>query len=160
MPIVNKAADYYLTYRFIKTLVTPFVDTKAYELGIIDEKGKFLKKMKDLKTSEEKKAYGYFDRMVWNIKKILEKIPFMGGRFGSVSAASLLLLKEGMAENKNLKETSFLRYVYEDQGILETITNSVGAAKISGLETKDPNSVVKKKRRKRKRYKDFKIARR
>ena len=50
MPIVNKAADYYLTYRFIKTLVTPFVDTKAYELGIIDEKGKFLKKMKDLKT--------------------------------------------------------------------------------------------------------------
>ena len=46
MPIVSKAADYYLTYRFIKTLVTPFEETKAYELGIIDERGNILKKIK------------------------------------------------------------------------------------------------------------------
>ena len=44
MPVLSKAADYYLTYRFIKTLATPFENTKAYELGIIDDEGKILKK--------------------------------------------------------------------------------------------------------------------
>ena len=45
--------DYYLVYRFIKALVTPFKKTKAYRLGIIDDKGNILKKMKDLETSAE-----------------------------------------------------------------------------------------------------------
>ena len=157
MPI-SKGMDYYSTYRFIKTLVTPFNKTEAYKLGIIDERGNILKKMGELKTTQEKKAYGYFERMVWNIKKILAKIPFMGSAFGSVAAASFLLLKEEMVDHENLKELTFLRYAYEDQRILETISNSVGAAKISGLETKDPNSVVvkkKKRKKKRKRLSDF-----
>ena len=75
MPVLSKAADYYLTYRFIKTLTTPFVDTEAYKLGIIDDEGNILKQMKELKSKEEKKAYGYFERMVWNLKKLIDKIP-------------------------------------------------------------------------------------
>ena len=35
-------------------MVTPFDKTKAFELGIIDGKGRILKKRRDLKTSEEK----------------------------------------------------------------------------------------------------------
>ena len=68
MPIVNKAADYYLTYRFIKTLVTPFVDTKAYELGIIDERGKNLIKSRDLNTIEMRNSYTILHKLVFNIK--------------------------------------------------------------------------------------------
>ena len=70
--------DYYLVYRFIKALVMPFEKTKAFDLGIIDKEGNILKKQKELKTSEEKAAYGYFERMVWNLKKVIRKVPLVG----------------------------------------------------------------------------------
>ena len=37
---MGRAIDLFVTYRFIKLLVTPFNKTDAFELGIIDEKGK------------------------------------------------------------------------------------------------------------------------
>ena len=66
----------YFVYQFLKKLVTPFEKTKAFELGIIDEKGKILKRRRDLKGDEEKSAYNLSDTLVWNLKKILGKIPF------------------------------------------------------------------------------------
>ena len=36
---MGRAIDLFVTYRFIKLLVTPFKDQDAYKLGIIDEKG-------------------------------------------------------------------------------------------------------------------------
>ena len=38
----------FVAYKFIKILSQPFKETDAYKLGIIDEKGKVLKKMKSL----------------------------------------------------------------------------------------------------------------
>ena len=37
---MGRAIDLFVTYRFIKLLVTPFKETEAYKLGIIDENGK------------------------------------------------------------------------------------------------------------------------
>ena len=65
MGILSTGVDYYMVYRFIKALVTPFNKTKAFNLGIVDDEGNILKKHRELKTAEEKKAYGYFERMVW-----------------------------------------------------------------------------------------------
>ena len=78
MGIFTRATDYYLTYKFIKALIQPFDKTDAYKLGIIDDEGNILKKKRDLKTSEEKDAYGYFNRMVWNLKKLIQKVPIIG----------------------------------------------------------------------------------
>ena len=36
---MGRAIDLFVTYRFIKLLVTPFEKTDAYRLGIIDKKG-------------------------------------------------------------------------------------------------------------------------
>ena len=36
---MGRAIDLFVTYRFIKLLVTPFEKTDAFRLGIIDEKG-------------------------------------------------------------------------------------------------------------------------
>ena len=36
--------DLFLVYQFIRRLATPFKEWKAYELGIIDDKGVQLKK--------------------------------------------------------------------------------------------------------------------
>ena len=41
---MSRAIDLIITYRVVKMLVTPFNKFKAYDLGIIDEKGKVLKK--------------------------------------------------------------------------------------------------------------------
>ena len=36
---MGTAIDLFVTYRFIKLLVTPFNKTEAFKLGIIDDKG-------------------------------------------------------------------------------------------------------------------------
>ena len=56
MGILAGIGNIYFVYQFLKKLVTPFEKTKAFELGIIDEKGKILKRRRDLETSEEKDA--------------------------------------------------------------------------------------------------------
>ena len=156
MPILSKAADYYLTYRFIKTLTTPFANTQAYKLGIIDDEGNILKKMKDLGTKEEKKAYGYFERMVWNLKRFINKIPLLGSAFKSVAAASILLLKEEREEN--LKEKTFLKYFYRDiEFLMEGPINSVGSEKIAGLEHDPDGPPVKPRKKKKKKKKRKKV---
>lgn len=85
-----KPVDLFMVYMFIKRLATPFDETDAYKMGIIDERGK---KIKDPEGSKEEAAYGYFDRLVFNIKKLIEKLP--GGKTRLASyAAALLLLRE------------------------------------------------------------------
>ena len=44
-----KLADTYMIYQVLKRLTTPFDETKAFELGIIDKNGKLLKNQKHLK---------------------------------------------------------------------------------------------------------------
>ena len=46
MSFVSRAGDLFYAFRFLKLLVTPFKKTKAYQLGIVDETGKVLKKAK------------------------------------------------------------------------------------------------------------------
>ena len=93
MGIIASIGNIYFVYQFLKKLVTPFEKTEAFKLGIIDEKGKILKKRRDLETKEEKAAYNLSDTLVWNLKKILGKIPFGKSKLASYAAA-LWLIKE------------------------------------------------------------------
>tara|TARA_Y100001937_G_scaffold79123_1_gene107269 strand:- start:12994 stop:13596 length:603 start_codon:yes stop_codon:yes gene_type:complete len=91
--LISRTGDLIYAFRFLKLLVTPFEKTKAFELGIIDKDGKVLKKKAERKTEAEQSAFTYFHRLVFNIKKLLGKIP--GGK--SVIArygAALYLIKE------------------------------------------------------------------
>ncbi len=45
----------------------------AYKAGIIDSKGKVLKKMYQLKTEKERNAYTHLDRLIITLKKIIDK---------------------------------------------------------------------------------------
>ena len=101
MGIVSRAADTYYAYRFVKILSTDWKELDAYEFGIIDENGKVLRKARTLRTSEEKSAYTIFHRLVFGIKRILQKLP--GGRSVAASyAAALFLIKEhtGMSDEQ------------------------------------------------------------
>jgi len=138
MGIFNRATDYYLTYKFIKALIQPFSKTDAYKLGIIDDEGNILKKKRDLKTDEEKNAYGFFNRMVWNLKKLIQKVPVIGRSLGSLAAATYMFFKEDYdpVQLDELKRTTFLKFVWDD--LQETMTASGGG--VYGL--KDGETVV------------------
>jgi len=78
--------------------------------SLIDDNGKLLIKVKD-QTNAQKKVYTYFHRLVFNIKRILEKIPFGKPMIKSYAAALFLLKEEtGMAEEDILKVLEDLDY--------------------------------------------------
>ena len=85
--------DNVIAYRVLSMLVKPFKDTQAYKLGIIDDKGKVLKKGSELKTIKEKDAYTYLHRLVFNMKRIINRTPGGESKLKSMVTA-LFLIKE------------------------------------------------------------------
>ena len=72
---LNKVISAFTVFKFIKAMTTPFKQMDAYDLGIIDSKGKFIKKLDQLTTSKERKSVDAFHRLVINFKKIIAKVP-------------------------------------------------------------------------------------
>ena len=103
--VVGGALNVFFIYKFLRILTQPFNETDAFKLGIIDEKGKILKKHKKLKTTEEKDSYTLMHRLVWKLKRLMEKIPFGKSRLASYAAA-LWLIKESHKFNGCLLYTS------------------------------------------------------
>lgn len=85
-----KAGDFFYTLRFLRLLTTPWNKTNAFKEGIIDDKGKVIKKPE---TSKEKAVYNTFHRLVYNLKRLLNKLPFGRSTIASYAAA-LFLIKE------------------------------------------------------------------
>lgn len=94
--------DLYLVYSFIRRLVTPFKNWEAYKLGIIDEKGNVLISRKDFTKAEQRKAFGIFDQLILNIKKLLAKIPGGSTRLGTYAAALWLIKEQAAMEEKGM----------------------------------------------------------
>jgi hypothetical protein len=111
---MSRAIDLIITYRVVKMLVTPFNKFKAFDLGIIDAKGKNLIKMKDVKGSD-RKHYTMLHRFVFNLKRILQKVG-LGSRLGSFAVSLALLIKEdkSMAQHKDLIESAVITYLKEE----------------------------------------------
>ena len=122
---MGRAIDLFVTYRFIKLLVTPFDKSPAYKLGIIDEKGNRKKEEVEgrlhpqptkLKTSEQKAAYTVLHKLVFNIKKIFAKVPGLRTKLGTYAAA-LYLLKDTFkehVEDPDIFEKEFMKYLKEE----------------------------------------------
>lgn len=123
---MGRAIDLFVTYRFIKLLVTPFTDTPAYKMGIIDEKGN--RTDKKLYKVDEKNAYTVLHKLVFNIKKIFQKVPGLRTKLGTYAAALFLLkdtFKEHM-EDPKVFEKEFLKYLKENNIELDdSITEEV-----------------------------------
>ena len=119
--MASPAIDAFITFRFLKLLVTPFDKTEAVKYGIIDKNGKVLRKYKTLERIDERKAYTILHRLVFNIKRLLEKLP--GGKTKLASyAAALFLIKEHVNEyhdsDGKLIEKEFYKYL-KDNDLLE-----------------------------------------
>lgn len=102
----NRLIDAAIVYRILKMLVTPFDKTDAYKLGIIDAKGNILKKSFQLKTTDERNAYSLLHRLVFRLKRIIEKVPVENKKFLSYAAAFALIRECYEKDNEpiNLEE--------------------------------------------------------
>lgn len=103
---MGRFVDSLIAYRILVLLVTSFENTEAFRRGIIDAKGKELKKMRDLKTVEDRDAYTLLHRLVYRIKRIIEKVPVENKKIVSLAAA-YSLIKEHLSNDKepiNLEE--------------------------------------------------------
>jgi len=96
--------DTYITYRIVTTLVKKWEHQDAYEFGIIDKKGKVLKKYKELKDRKEKDSYSVLIRFIFNLKRMMEKIPGGKSKIGSYAVAALVFLREEAEDDNELKK--------------------------------------------------------
>ena len=127
---MGRVIDALIAYRLLKLLVTPFKKTKAYQMGIIDDKGKVLIKAKQFQKSfpsnkqqEAKKAYTLLIRFIFNLKRILGKVGIRGP-LGSAAAAAIAFFREQNDYNpiiekqvyKHIKEQGFEFDISENYG--------------------------------------------
>jgi len=138
MGIIASIGNIYFVYQFLKKLVTPFEKTEAFKLGIIDEKGKILKKRRDLETKEEKAAYNLSDTLVWNLKKILGKVPFGKSKLASYAAALWLIKEQGNGKifvNEKELEKQFFDYFekLENDDLNESTFDNVSDRIVLGI---------------------------
>ena len=124
---MGRAIDLFVTYRFIKLLVTPFEKTEAFKLGIIDKDGNRVLPTtppggvrrvvpEPLVSSEEKNAYTILHKLVFNIKKLFGKVPGLRTKLGTYAAA-LFLLKDTFKESvddPDMFEKEFMKYLKEE----------------------------------------------
>ena len=120
---MSRVIDALVAYRVLKLLVTPFNKTKAFALGIIDEKGKVLKKSRQIKDPQERNAYTLLIRFVFNLKRMLGKLGIRGP-LGSSAAAAIAFFKEEHGDNPEV-EREIYKYLKE-QGFEFEISENYG----------------------------------
>ena len=112
---MGKFVDSIIAFRVLHMLVQNFEDTPAYRLGIIDKTGKELKRMRDLNTVELRDAYTLLHRLIFRLKRIINKVPSENKKLVSLAAA-YSLVKEDLATGKESidLESRFLLRIQED----------------------------------------------
>ena len=114
--MASRAFDTFVTYKIISQLVSDWEDMPAFEHGIIDKKGKLLRKHSSLKTTEEKESYTLFTRLIFNLKRLIQKLPGGSSKLASY-AAGLFLIKEEIDVERLLNEgESYVEEILQDWG--------------------------------------------
>ena len=103
---MSRTFDNFLAFRILKMLVTPFNETGAFALGIIDKKGN---KIKDPVTEDEKDSYDYLARLVFNLKKLINKSPGGESKIKNIMAALYLVKESYKHEFETIYEEDYQR---------------------------------------------------
>ena len=111
--------DTVIVFRILKMMTRKWEEMDAFKFGLIDANGKRIKSVKP-KTSEEKNSFTLLHRLVFNLKRVLELLPFGRTRLASY-AASLALLKEHFEIDGKYLEESFYTHLKENDLILDLL---------------------------------------
>jgi hypothetical protein len=135
--------DAFLVYSFMKRLVLPFKQWPAYQHGIIDAKGKVLKKRNTLNDAEQA-VWGRYDIMIANLKKLIAKVPGGSSMIGSAAAAAFLFkeCKDIDVEDEVLFEQRFNEHfgmIVEDMAV-----NNASSGAVAALDDNPPKKTTLK----------------
>lgn len=154
--MASKFGDLLLAYNFIKRLVTPFDETDAFKLGVIDERGK---KIKNPENAKEELAFSTFNRLIFNIKKIVERLPGGKSKLASYGAA-LFLIKESANPKDHYTDEEIMQALEEnmdylakhDKKTLKSLLEDAPATSTAGVAGTgdDPTVVIDPKKKKKK----------
>ena len=111
--------DTVIVFRILKMMTRKWEEMDVFKFGLIDANGKRIKSVKP-KTSEEKNSFTLLHRLVFNLKRVLELLPFGRTRLASY-AASLALLKEHFEIDGKYLEESFYTHLKENDLILDLL---------------------------------------
>lgn len=127
---MSKVLDLIYTYKFINIITDTWTEQPAFELGIIDENGKQIKRSKSLITIEEKKALTALHKLAFAVKRIIGKLPFSQSKLLAYATA-VKIIRESAIEDVDSIETCFIEHFMKDidmDVLNEEITNSTGAS--------------------------------
>lgn len=125
---MGRFVDSIIAYRILKMLVVPFENTDAFKQGIVDKNGKELKKMSQLNTVAERDAYTILTRLVFRLKRIINKVPIENKKLLNIAAAYSLIKEHYDTDREpiNLEEQFFDRLhsdLTEETFLIESFFN-------------------------------------
>lgn len=89
--MARTVVDTLVAMRLLRLFSTPFEQTPAYQMGIIDNKGN---KIKDPQTAEERDSYTFLDRMGFKIRRALTTSSNASARRLLVFASAIAMIRE------------------------------------------------------------------
>lgn len=128
---MSRFVDALITYRILRLLTTPFDQQDAFRLGLIDKHGNRLKKENEINTTEEQEAYSLLHRMVFRLKRIIEKIPLENKNFLSFATA-VALVREQIEYDDDVLEEVF--YMTQERQEVKDLAEELEAGKISSFK--------------------------
>jgi hypothetical protein len=128
---MSRFVDALITYRILRLLTTPFDQQDAFRLGLIDKHGNRLKKENELNTTEEQEAYSLLHRMVFRLKRIIEKVPMDNKNFLSFATA-VALVRESVEYDDDILEEVF--YMTQERQDVKDLAEDLEAGKISSFK--------------------------
>jgi hypothetical protein len=153
---MSQLVDNLIAFKILSMLVTPFEDQKAYKLALIDKNGNPIKKLKDM-TWTEKDNYTMLHRLVFRLRKIMNKIPIVNTRLGNLAAAYWLVKEchENTRPSINLEEQylDLLKkmqkediVLVEEELLIEQFFNEEMPANVTGAAVKTDEPIVRKRK--------------
>lgn len=149
--------DNLIALRILYMLVTPFEKTQAFKVGVIDKDGNVLVKIKD-QNSEQRDAFTYLDRLVFNLKRLIAKVPGGSSKIASIIAALYLIrekaedkLSAAKLENEfnmlvsKLEEASLIEEEIIVEKYLKLFEEGEAPANVTGAAVSTDILVIKKK---------------
>tara|TARA_Y100000389_G_scaffold129456_1_gene126929 strand:+ start:3730 stop:4482 length:753 start_codon:yes stop_codon:yes gene_type:complete len=159
---MSRLVDNLITLRMLRLFTVKYEETDAYKLGIINDKGEQLIKMRNFVRREQQDAYTLLHRLVFRLRGLIEKIPFVKSRLANYAAA-LILIREKIVKEEEFFETDDVLlekldhaehrpgFYLAEQEIRkhweDAAANATGSA-VAGTGEDSDTVVVKKKKRK------------
>jgi hypothetical protein len=110
--LTEKVTSTIVMYMILKRLLRPWTEWEAYKQGIIDDKGKRIRKMR---TAKDRESFDILDRFCWSIKRLNTK--YLGDTKFSYIFSAAYLMKDSV---ESIYKTNPEKYLTEVSDLTAT----------------------------------------